>query len=309
MENSKCIYIHNPAHNGDVLFSSKIVDIIVKSNPDQYFKLYPSCSSILFEHLVSDKVEIVDYPKKWVYDHNEDVQELNDIQKYILEQENTLYSVHEGNLFINMWQLMIYGNNDCFNISNRVEFVKQMFETIKQATEFSLHFHANHYKELVPEIPQLDISGLIQKINAIIVSRQLVYKKKVMFFNFIGQSGSEVFHSSFNDDFIKTLLKDRPNDLIVIPDHCEIKHPRLISLMDDCNVQKEHSGRSIVIYANLCNLCDDVYFKNNGGSLFQLNKVNVANRRTNYIYLNVLTNGREVFYRAFKDMYGLNIVN
>jgi hypothetical protein len=73
--------------------------------------------------------------------------------------------------------------------------------------------------------------------------------------------------------------------------------------MDDCDIQKEHNGKSIVIYANFCNTCDTVYFKNNGGSLFQLNQVNLANKHTKYVYLNEC----DSYYDSFKNVYGLHI--
>jgi hypothetical protein len=180
-----------------------------------------------------------------------------------------------------------------------------LFDEIYQKTHILLKFNATHYKELVPEIPQLDISWLIEKIIHIARERNITYNEKIMFFNFKGQSGSEPFPHDYNENIIIQLLTNHPSAVVIIPDHCEIKHPRLINLMDDCGIKKEHNGRSIVIYANYCNVCDTVYFKNNGGSLFQLNKVNAANRRTKYIYLN----GHEVYYYAFKNTYGLNIVN
>lgn len=299
------IYLYNPAHNGDVLFSSKILDIIVTSNPDYSFKISTSCSSILFEHLISEKVELIDYPNKWIFDSNVELKNMDNIQEYLSKECDTLWSFHNGDLFINLWRLMIANQNSCFDISNRIEFIKELFQEIHKTTGFLLDFHATHYKELVPVIPQLDISGLIENIKSITYERKLSYDKQIMFFNFLGQSGSECFPPTYNNDLIKRLLINCNNTLIIVPDHCEIKHPYLISLMDDCNIQKEHNGRSIVIYANYCNLCDAVYFKNNGGSLFQLNQVNVANRNTQYIYLN----GHEVFYESFKNIYGLNIVN
>jgi hypothetical protein len=75
--------------------------------------------------------------------------------------------------------------------------------------------------------------------------------------------------------------------------------------MDDLNIKKEASGKSLVNYANICNLCDEVYFKNNGGSLFTFNVVNIQNKKVKYYFLN----GHDEFYHIMKNVYGLNIVN
>lgn len=64
------IILHNPAHNGDVFFSSKIVDYIVNNNPKYNFIISPSCSSILFEHLVSERVELQTNPYQWTFETN-----------------------------------------------------------------------------------------------------------------------------------------------------------------------------------------------------------------------------------------------
>jgi len=300
------VYLHNPAHNGDVLFSSQIVNIIVQSNPDIRFKISTSCSSVLFEHLISDRVAFVDYPKKWVFERNETVETMDEIQTYLLNQCDTLWSYKDGNVYINMWQLMIYNHNACYNISTRIDFIRQLFGEIYQATGVKLSFPANHFRELVPQIPQIDISGLLHRIDDITRARNIPPShKKIMFFNFLGQSGSEPFPPNYNHTMVQNLLYHCCSDaVLIVPDHCEIQHPRLISLLDDCGIQKELSGRSIVIYAHLCRVCEEVYFKNNGGSLFQLNQTNVADRYTKYFYLN----GADEYGHAFKYMYGLNIV-
>lgn len=59
------VYLHNNAHNGDVLFSSEIVKVLIRSNPTIQFKIVPCCSSILFHDIVSDNVSIHEHPVKW----------------------------------------------------------------------------------------------------------------------------------------------------------------------------------------------------------------------------------------------------
>ena len=59
------VYLHNNAHNGDVLFSSEIVKVLIRSNQTKQFKIDPCCSSILFHDIVSDNVSIHEHPVKW----------------------------------------------------------------------------------------------------------------------------------------------------------------------------------------------------------------------------------------------------
>lgn len=290
------IYLHNPAHNGDVLFGSKIVEFIVKHNPSYEFIISPSCSSILFEHLVSDSVTMQTNPYQWVFDKNI----VPDKDDYLYKQHDVLWSLHDnGDLYINMWQMLVKPWNTCMNLIGRIEFVQSVFKEIELRTRIHLEFNVNYYKELIPEIPQLDVSFIYTHII------QPIYKKRIFFFNLMGQSTQETLPSSFNNEYIKRLLNDNPDSIIIVPDTCTLKHIRLISLMDDFNIQKETSGKSLVIYANICNICEEVHFKNNGGSLFSMNVVNIENKQVKYYYLN----GHDDFYHIIKNCYELNIVN
>jgi hypothetical protein len=148
--------------------------------------------------------------------------------------------------------------------------------------------------ELIPEIPSLDthfINEYIYKKN---------YDKIIMFYNLNGYSGQETFSNNFNKNYINKLLFENINSLIIIIDDCDIIHPNLITLSNI--IQKNISGINLVLYANICNLCDEVYFKNTGGSLFILNKVNLNNKLTKYFYLN----GNDSYYSVIKNVYNLN---
>jgi hypothetical protein len=113
------------------------------------------------------------------------------------------------------------------------------------------------------------------------------YRKTVMFFNLNGYSGQDHgrYSPRFNDNFITHLLDNNPDSRIIVVDECEIKHPNLISLTGDIKIEKNISGKSLVLYANICRLCDEVYFKLNGGSFFLLNKVNIRDKSTKYYLL------------------------
>ena len=300
------IILHNPAHNGDVFFSSKIVEFIIKNNPTYEFIIAPSCSSILFEHLVSEKVTIETNPHQWNFDYDlyngcswKCANNGTDHVNYLYTQHDILWSIHKDDLYINMWQLMIKSNNNCMDLSDKTEFIEKLFKEIHEKTGIMLNFTPNHYKELIPEIPQLDISFIRNDIMF------PIYKTRIFFFNFMGKSSQETLAPSFNDEYINELINKNPDSIIIVPDTCSIKHARLISLLDDYNIQKEISGRSLVIYANICNICDEVHFKNNGGSLFTMNTTNINNKNVKYYYLNE----KDFFYDTLKNCYGLNIVN
>ena len=316
------IILHNPAHNGDVFFSCKIVEFIIKNNPSYEFIIAPSCSSILFEHLVSEKVTIETNPHQWNFDYDlyngcswKCANNGTDHVNYLYTQHDILWSIHNGDLYINMWQFMIKSNNNCMDLTDKTEFIQKLFKEIHEQTGIMLNdpsrhpfgvsgsgstrFTPTHYKELIPEIPQLDISFIHNDIM------NSIYKTRIFFFNFMGQSSQETLPPSFNDEYINELINNNPDSIIIVPDTCSIKHTRLISLFDDYNIQKEISGISLVIYANICNICDEVHFKNNGGSLFTMNTININNKNVKYYYLN----DHDFFYDTMKNCYGLNIVN
>jgi hypothetical protein len=294
------ICLHNPGHNGDILFSLQIVNLIIKENPDFHFVLSASCSSILYKQFLSSNVEYIDHPTPWVISTNKQNEYKDNLSRHISDQHDTLYSFHNDVIFINLWSLMVKDNYTCCDISTRIPVIKHLFENIEKETHIKLKFNIDDYKQLIPEIPQLDIRFLLDRISGIVAERGIMYDKKIFYYNFQNLSASN-FHDGFDEERLTELLKD--DVLVIVPDTCKIKHKNLISLMDDCGIYKEQDGRSIVLYANYTNLCDIVYFKNNGGSLFHLNTVNISNKKTKYVYLH----GHDSYYHVFKNVYGLNL--
>lgn len=310
------IILNNPSHNGDVLFSSKIIEIFVKSNPIYEFIITAACSTVLFEHLINDKITLQVHPNPWVFDKFDKfnpqestrsphpsvkIGETISFVDYLHTQHTNIWSFYDGDIYINVWRIMVDENKNCMDLTDRIEFTKNVLVEIREKTKINVEFEANHYTELIPEIPQLDISFMESYINIM----QPIYKNRIFFFNLIGRSGQEPFPDNFNDEYIHRLLTSNPESIIIVPDTCQIKHTRLISLMDNFNIQKEFSGRSLVLYANICNICDEVHFKNNGGSLFTLNIVNINNKKVKYYYLG----DQDSHYNSIKNCYGLNVVN
>lgn len=290
------IYIHNPAHNGDVFISSEIVKILVRSNPHTKFKIVPSCSSILFEELVNDNVEICSHPKSWLIDkeyHNDEANRSTDLG-HINRLQHTLLSVVNDNLYLNMWMFMTFQYVNCMNITGKHITMKNMLEEIRKDYSIELHFDCNDWRELIPSIPYRDTSFMNTFIDK--------NKKPILFFNMNGYSGQDenLYSCNFNNNFIQYLLNENPDSQIIIIDECEIKHPNLISLSTDVNIQKSLSGDNLVLYAHICRLCHSVYFKLNGGSFFLLNKDNINDKSTQY-YL---------FYDDYgENFYAHSIIN
>ena len=290
------IYLHNPAHNGDILVSSEIVKILVRSNPTTQFKIVPSCSSILFEELVNKNVEICQHPNIWLIDKNLGLDMNNNADiRHINCLHDVLLSFFNGNLYINMWAFMRHHNTHCMDIRDKRDTMRILLQQIKHDYNIDLQFNCDDGRELIPSIPQYDTSFMAPFIN------KNKYKKTILFFNLNGYSGQDDgrYSPNFNNNFITHLLNENHDSRIIVIDDCVIKDPNIISLTGDVKIEKNISGKNLVLYANICRLCDEVYFKLNGGSFFFLNKDNIRDKSTHYYllydnddsnYTNIITN-------------------
>ena len=288
------IFLHNPTHNGDVLASSQFAKLLIKDNPHVHFKIVPSCASVLFEDFVNEtpNCELIQHPSPWVFTENN-----TNTNDYIHKIRNELLHVDSNcNLYLNLWRFMLINNScACIDLTNVVQNINNLIPQIKDLCNIQLNFNPHQINELIPRIPLYDVSFM----NTFMDRNK--YKKIIFFYNLMGCSGQEL-PPGFNPYFINMLLKNNPDSLIIVPDNCDIKHPNLLSLTDDMNIKKEHSGKSLVLYANICNLCDEVYFKDNGGSLFTLNPVNISNTITQYYFIGHYAGT----YEAIKNVYKLN---
>jgi hypothetical protein len=276
------VYLHNPAHNGDIFVSSEIVKILVRSNPSVQFKIVPSCSSALFDEVLTCNVELLPHPMLWLIDKDRsmDLSDKPDIH-HISTLHHTLLSFFNGNLYMNMWMFMIFQELNCMDIREKHITMKNLLQQIKNDYNIDLQFNCDDDRELIPSIPQYDIDFMVPFIN------KDKYRKTIMFFNLNGYSGQDDCRYSprFNENYIKHLLNDNPDSRIIIVDECNIKHPNLITLTGDVKIKKMLSGSNLILYANICRLCDEVYFKLNGGSFFFLNKDNIRDKSTKYYFL------------------------
>lgn len=277
------VYLHNNAHNGDVLFSSEIVKVFIRSNPTIHFKIVPCCSSILFQDIVSDYVSIHVHPIIWNVNMNSmSGHRVESDIEYIRKLSNTLISyTHTDDierLYINTWRILIYKSH-CMDLRCKPLQIATMLENVKKTYNIDLHFHCDDYRELIPKIPaySLDSFPIFSNLS----------KESIFFYNLDGFSAQDKgrYDSSFNDNVIKHLLVENPDKQLIIVNKTDITHPNLLTLTTDVNIEKTLCGKNLVYYANICRLCSKVYFKLNGGSLYVLNKDNICDKTTQYYLL------------------------
>lgn len=263
------IFLYNPSHNGDQFHTFEILKILIRDNLDKQFIIVPACSMYLFNELLSDRVRIQNHPVIW--DESKNIHLDNNI---ISNNHDTLWFIHNGNIYINMWKLLIHDNYNCISLVNRVSFIKNTLHKIYEKTNIHIKFNCEDYKELIPILPNIDINIIKDKLNQ--------YNKKLIFFyNQDSKSGVELFYpKDFNEKIIIKLLNLYSEEYIfLLSKPCNIKNKRLINVEHEFNVKPSVDGKNLIINANIANLCDEVYFKANGGSLFILNQIHINNSK------------------------------
>lgn len=299
------VYLHNNAHNGDVFFSSEVVKVFVRSNPSVRFKIVPCCSSILFRDVVSDNVSICEHPILWSVNHTSLHSTMieNDI-KPICNLTNTLLSYEVidniGRLYINTWQLLIL-NSHCMDLRCKPSQIAEMLEVIKDKYKIKLEFNCNDYRELIPRLPDIRID------TTRIFTKSL--DGNIFFYNLDGYSGLDThrYSSSFNNNVINHLLVTNPNKRVIVVNKTDISHPNLVTLATYLGIEKTICGRNLVYYAKISRLCDSVYFKLNGGSLYVLNKENIEDTSTQYYLLNDVDD-RDGYSKMITGVYNNRVI-
>ena len=287
------IILHNPAHNGDQLFTSGIIKKLISDNIDKHFTIIPSCSMYLFNELLSDRVTLENHPVIW--DNNANII-IN--RNFINENHDILWNYHEGNIYINLWKLLVYKNYNWISLLNRPLFIKNLLEEINNKTGIKIFFNCDNYKELIPTLPYVNINEIIEKIRS--------YNKKIIFFyNQNSCSGLESSYTeNINEIIIKKLIDNYGEDhIIILSKPCNINNKNLINVETEFGIVPVIDGKNLIICANIANICDKVYFKNNGGSLFILNQTNIKNNNNVKYYLI----GSNDYYNTISNEYGLNV--
>ncbi len=311
------IYLHNPSHNGDQFITLGIVRKIIEQNTDKNFVIVPACSMYLFSELLNDNVALQMPLIAW--DENKNIHlDKNIISNY----HNTLWNTAGGNIYINIWKLLIEDNYYCIALINRVNFIQKLLADIKKKTGVNIFFNCDNYKELIPMLPSINIENL-SKISKIvncnnhnqsmpllsdinienIKTKLLSYKKKIIFFyNQNSCSGIENSHpKNINEHVVAELIKRYGNEyIILLTKKCNTTNQNVLFIENEFNNCPRLDGLNLVINAYIADLCDKVYFKNNGGSLFILNQMNTCNSiNRQYVFI-----GSRPHYNVINE-YGL----
>lgn len=287
------IILHNPGHNGDQLFTLGIVKQLINDNLDKEFIIIPACSTYLFNELLTERVILEEHPVIWDNDKN-----IFNGKNFISENHDTLWNYHNGDIYINIWKLLVENNYNCISLVNRIPFINNTLEEINNKIGIKFFFNCNNYKELIPILPNIDIDFIHEKI--------ISYNKKIIFFyNQSSCSGLEnSYPENINEIIIKKLIDNYGEDhIIILSKPCNIFHKNLINVETEFGNLPSLDAKNLIINANIANLCNEVYFKNNGGSLFILNQINIKNKNNvKYFFI-----GSNDFYDSISNEYGLNI--
>jgi len=284
------IILHNPSHNGDQLHTLGIVRNLINDNLDKEFIIIPACTTYLFNELLSEKVIMQEHPVIWHQNNNNIFNNKN----FISENHNTLWNYHEGNIYINMWKLLIQDNYNCISLTSRPIFIKNMLEQINNQTGIKINFNCDNYKKLIPILPYVDIEYIREKIRS--------YNKKIIFFynqnSFCGLE--KLYPIDINEKTIQQLINNYGEDyMIILSKPCNITHKNLINVETEFGNLPSFDGKNLIINANIANLCDEVYFKTNGGSLFILNQMNIANKSVKYNFIGD-NNWQNIYYNEYE---------
>lgn len=283
------IILHNPSHNGDQLHTLGIVTKIVNDNLDKEIILVPACASYLFNKLLTNRVTIEEHPVIW-----EDNKNVFNEKNFIAENHDTLWNYNEGNIYINTWKLLTHNNYNCISLVDRPKFIKNMLAQIKSQTGIEISFNCDNYKELIPILPYIDMGSIREKMRS--------YNKKIIFFynqnSFSGIESS--YPSDINETTIKKLVDSYGEDhIIILSKPCNIIHKNLTNVETEFNNIPSFNGKNLCINANIANLCDEVYFKTNGGSLFILNRENISNKNVKYTFIGDIY-WRNIYYSEYE---------
>jgi len=287
------IILHNPSHNGDQLHTLGIVKQLINDNLDKHFIIIPACAMYLFNDLLSDKVIVEQHPRPWHTNKNI-VNEIN----FISEIHDILWNYHCGNIYINMWKLLTQNNYNWISLVHREKFVYSMLKEIYNQTGINIIFNCSNYKELIPVLPYINIDLIREKIKR--------YNQKIIFFyNENSCSGFEnEYPNNINEKVIQDLIDKYGDDyIILLSKPCNLFHKSLKNVESEFGIVPVIDAKNLILNANIANLCDQVYFKNNGGSFFILNKMNIENiNNVKYFFIDAGN-----FYNSIKYDYGLNI--
>ena len=289
------IYLFNEAHNGDVFFSLHIAKVLIENNPDINFHVMLSCSHFLYSDLLNKyKNIIIDfYPIVWNIDKNEQIIDIHNRIDY-----GNGIGTYNNCIYISLWRVLTDNNPCCISLYNRIDYINNILNEINNKFNIKILFNCNNYKDLIPILPELDITDIIIKLKS--------YNKKLVFlYNVQFRSGK----SDIDNDIVlnKLIEKYKEDSIIITAKPTIIKHSCLINMEDEFNIKPSIDGKNLIINAMIANNCNYVYIKDSGSALFVLNQTNIKNIN-NVIYHYIKSNENINIYNSIIKEYELNCI-
>lgn len=299
------VIIYNAFRNGDQLFTQPFVQTLVESNPDTTFELALSCSQLLYKDIVENNKNCTftdgGYPVNWDYNTSNPITNFEHPKYNILCAIRTKPYYVDSDIYINAWSILSNSEDiHCTDNGNRVEYITNILREINEECNTSLVYNITHNDTLLPQFPVLNDTDTIELLKKI----DLFFngKKVILYYNI--QHHSMVIKDEKENDQLNVLeLKNKyPDHLIVLVKH-DNKYPTYISLEKHFKVVPRMDGYNLMINAIIASKCEKVYMKISGGSLFVINKDNVKEKKTEYVFI-----GPENVKCVIKK-YGLNVIN
>ncbi len=290
------IILHNCAHNGDIFFSQKIVEILIKSNPKNKFLILPACSKALFNNIKDyQNVEIKYYHNIWdINCKNKSRVNKNNLISININLRKLWY-YKDKKIFINLHQLLTNTGN-CIDV-NIIEYINQTVNKINKEININLKFNCDNYINLIPSLKNIihwntnEISQIFKK-----------YKSKVVFYYNIRtiSFNNKLNNNNYRENIIKKL--QQLDCLVVTVRKSKIEAPNILCCDTDLNIGMNLDGTNLIKYAKIANICDYVIFHSNGGSFFILNDENISNKDTKPIFIS-FNKLEEKYYNVMKNSY------
>jgi len=289
------IYLHNPSHSGDILVTLEIVKIFISSNPTSIFKLVPASCKRLYNNLISKNVEVINHNCIWDSKNTKNVLIKNDI---ITNLHNVLFHYENNKLYINLWKMLIQDNSNCINLLGRTSFIKKTINEINSKFNLNIQFNCDNDKKLIPILPDINIDKTENYLKSL-------NKKLIFFYNLRSTCGFEQHTNiNINDKIILKLLSEiDDNTTLIIAKKTDIQNDKIICIETDLNNPLSNDGENLLVNEKISRLCDKIYFKMNGGSLFILNSINVNNEKKFFLI------DSKNWYNILKNSYHLNDLN
>lgn len=301
------VVLHSPGHNGDQLFSQPFVKFFVESNPDINFKLMFACSQLLYKDIVNNNTNCTffegGHPAPWMIDKNINNTQHDLFNIYAVPYH---YDSEKQIIYINMWRTLTLDNNiNCTYNGGRLDYIRNMINDIENISGYRLEYNCDTNSHILPVLPVLNdekTTGIMEKVGKFINSSK--NKKVVFFYNLTYRSGDDGKHGAdFNSNFISDLKKDENTLLLLF--RCDENHPTALSLEKHFNLPPSEDGYNLLMSSKIAKLCNTVYMKQSGGSLFVVNDENINNN----------VNHTEYHFFGPPDVkqslirYNLNIIN